>query len=130
MGVPTLEKAPGGLSEPWLGYWRATLKALQEQDTWKVAQRPLLDAYVYALQGAEAARLEDETTAWDRHAKRAFFLADLLAITPRGRRAAGLRGTVNVPAEELSPFDVLDALEAPVSLDEARARRRPPGGAA
>lgn len=123
VGVPTLEKAPSGLSEPWLGYWRATLKALRDQDTWKVAQRPLLDSYVFALQGAEKARLADEPIVWDKHTRRASHFADLLAITPRGRKAAGLRATVKSPAQEASPFDGLAALEAPVSLDVERARR-------
>ncbi len=122
MGVPTLEKAPGGLSEPWLGYWRVTIKQLKEQGTWKVSQRPLLDSYVFALRGAERARLAGEAVAWDRHAKRASFLADLLAITPRGRRAAGLRATVGEPREP-SVFDDLERRESLVSLDAARARR-------
>jgi len=122
MGVPRLEMVPGGLKEPWLGYWRATLKALQEQGTWKVAQRPLLDMYVFSLQGAEEARLADDAANWDRHSKRASHLADLLALTPRGRQAAGLRAAK--PTQEATPFDQLDRLEAPTSLDEARRARR------
>jgi hypothetical protein len=125
MGVPTLEKAPGGLSEPWLGYWRVTLRQLKEQDTWKVSQRPLLDSYVLALQGAEQARLAGESVVWDRHTKRASHLADLLAITPRGRKAAGLRATAGVPREP-SVFDDLERQE-PVSLDAARASYRVEG---
>jgi hypothetical protein len=127
MGVATLEIAPKGLSEPWLGYWRATLRQLKAQDTWMVSQRPMLDSYVQALQGAEKARLAGETMAWDKHVKRASHLADLLAITPRGRKAAGLRATAAEPREP-SVFDDLDRQEAPVSLDAARARKR--GGAA
>ena len=56
MGVTTLEKAPNGLHEPWLGIWRASLRAMQAQGTWNPALRPLLDLYIFALAAAEQAR--------------------------------------------------------------------------
>jgi hypothetical protein len=106
MGVGTLEKAPNGLHEPWLGIWRASLRAMQNQGTWNPALRPLLDLYVVALEAAEQARLDGRFSVWDRYARRAMLLADRLALTPRGRRAAGV--TACTPIEPPSPFAALD----------------------
>src|SRR5258708_2083974 len=93
---------------------------MKAQGSWAWEQRPLLDEYIFPLRGAEDARkgfkwldaLEvyadnaDDlpeiawTTLnriaaglpvqWDRHAKRAAALADQLALTPRGRKAADI----------------------------------------
>jgi hypothetical protein len=105
MGVPTLEKAPNGLREPWLGLWRASLRAMKEQGTWTVAQRPLLDLYISALEAASDARIAGRSTVWDREARKALILAGQLALTPRGRKAAGAHAR---EPEQPSPFDALD----------------------
>jgi len=112
MAVTALERPPGGLREPWVGYWRASLKAMQLQGTWNVAQRPLLDMYVSALEAATEARLAGKSTVWDREARKALILAGQLALTPRGRKAAGIKptGCVNGGSEP-GPFDALDGLE-------------------
>lgn len=120
--TPAAESPPRGLTAYWLGVWRCALRVLKEQGTWSWEQKPLLDEYVHALRGAEAAReglkwldaLEAYANAnssempqvswatlgriasglpaqWDRHVKRAAALADQLALTPRGRKAAGIR---------------------------------------
>jgi len=137
MPVPTAERPPEGLSAYWLGVWRHALKQLQDQDSWAWEQKPLLDEYVYALKGAEDARkgfrwldaLEEYAddadglpeiawtvlrqiagglpSQWDKHTKRAMALADQLALTDRGRKAAGIRDDDD--AEEAgSALDALD----------------------
>ena len=111
MAVNGLERAPNGLREPWLGIWRASLRAMQAQGTWTVAQRPLLDLYITALEAATEARLAGKSTVWDRYCRRALILAGQLALTPRGRKAAGLPATVPGTLARRSPpgpFDVLD----------------------
>lgn len=114
MAVNGLERAPNGLREPWLGIWRASLRAMQAQKTWTVAQRPLLDMYVFALEAATEARLAGKSTVWDRYCRRALILAGQLALTPRGRKAAGLPATVPGPSARRntpgtpSPFAALD----------------------
>jgi hypothetical protein len=108
MAVPVLERPPKGMREPWLGVWRASLRTMREQGTWTVAQAPLLDLYVSALQGASKARLEGKSTVWDRYAKRAMVLAGQLALTPRGRKAAGVAVTRERSAPQPSPFSKLD----------------------
>ena len=115
MGVPTLEKAPGGLKEPWLGIWRATLKQLQEQDTWQVAQRPLLDEYVLALRAAANARTSAESAvAWDKHSKRALALADALGLTPKAQKALRAKSKEDGSGEQ-SPFEDLDGDVVPLA---------------
>lgn len=106
MAIPALERPPGGLREPGLGYWRASLRAMREQGTWTIAQRPLLDLYVSALEAAAEARKAEKSTVWDREARKAAILADRLALTPRGRRAAGVSATK--PADLPDPFAALD----------------------
>lgn len=134
--VPTAERPPEGLNAYWLGVWRHALKQLQDQGSWAWEQKPLLDEYVYALKAAEDARkgfkwldaLEvyaenaDDLpeiawstlrgiasglpNVWDRHAKRAMALADQLALTDRGRKAADIHD--GDEAEEPSGLDALD----------------------
>jgi hypothetical protein len=45
---------------------------------------------------------------WDKHAKRAAALADQLALTPRGRKAAGLKREESKDGNENDPFAELD----------------------
>lgn len=136
MGLPTAETPPEGLDAYWLGVWRHALKQLKEQGSWAWEQKPLLDEYVHALRAAEDARkgfkwldaLEvyaenaDDLpeiawstlrgiasglpNVWDRHAKRAMSLADQLALTDRGRKAAGVFDAGE--DEEPSGLDALD----------------------
>ena len=114
MGVPTLEKAPGGLHEPWLGIWRISLKQMKEQGTWVVSQRPLLDEYVYALRAAQSARSSAESAVvWDKHSKRALALADALGLTPKARKAFGKASEGSEDGEQNSdPFSGLDEVGA------------------
>jgi hypothetical protein len=114
--VPTAERPPTGLSAYWLGVWRHALKTMRAQGTWRWEQRPFLDEYVEALAAAREARagfkwldhLEQIESAdeidwvvlgriaaglpmqWDRHAKRAAALAEILVLTPRAQKAAGV----------------------------------------
>lgn len=138
MTIALSEQPPKTLDARWLAFWRLCLSILKEQGTWHRAQRPLLDEFVYALIGAEDARkgfkwldaLEVYATdaeelppiawstlgaiagalptQWDRHTKRASALADQLALTPRGRKAAGL-GREASRDEPVDPFTFLDA---------------------
>lgn len=103
--------APSGLDADYSSVWRLALKALTDQETWTPAQRPLLDEYVFALQAAEVARLADEPTHWDRHAKRASVLADQLALSPRGRKAVGC-GNDEQPTDPFARFAPRDELAA------------------
>jgi hypothetical protein len=114
MGVTTLEKAPGGLHEPWLGIWRISLKQMKEQGSWVVSQRPLLDEYVYALRAAHGARTSAESAvAWDKHSKRALALADALGLTPKAKKAFGKAGEGGKDGEQSSdPFSTLDEVGA------------------
>jgi hypothetical protein len=135
--VPTAERPPEGLDAYWLGVWRHALKQLQAQESWAWEQKPLLDEYVFALKGAEDARkgfkwldaleVYAENTEdlpeiawttlsriagglpaqWDKHTKRAMALADQLALTDRGRKAAG----VIDGDEDEEPVSALDALD-------------------
>lgn len=117
----TAERPPS-LPPPWLAVWRHALKRMQADGTWSPATRPLLDMYVTALMQAEEAREKGYAGSWDRAARRASMLADQLALTPRGRKAAGVR-----PAREADPFERFAAID---DLGVRRAGRRPKGGAA
>lgn len=118
---------------PWLQVWRNTLAELKELGVWAPHVRPLLDEYIWALKGAEDARngfawldhLEGSVAseeidwivlgkvagglpmAWDRHVKRAAALADQLALTARGRKAAGLIGEES-DGDDANPFAAID----------------------
>jgi hypothetical protein len=137
MGVPTAESPPRGLNAYWLGVWRHALKQLKGQESWAREQKPLLDEYVYALRAAEDARKGFEwldaleayaddnddlpdiawtvlrqiagglPSQWDKHTKRAMALADQLALTDRGRKAAGVRDD-NDAEEPTSTLEKLD----------------------
>jgi hypothetical protein len=137
MPIPRAEQPPQGLNAYWLDVWRHALKQLKAQGSWAWEQRPLLDEYVFALKGAEDARkgfkwldalevyadsVEDLPkiawstldriasglpTQWDRHTKRAAALADQLALTPRGRKAAGL-GDSDDTEQPQSKLEALD----------------------
>jgi phage terminase small subunit len=110
MGVPTLEKAPGGLHEPWLGIWRISLKQMKEQGTWLVSQRPLLDEYVYALRAAQNARASAESAvAWDKHSKRALALADALGLTPKAQKVLAAKLKEGDEHQD-DPFSGLDEI--------------------
>jgi hypothetical protein len=74
----------------WLGVWRHALKVMKEQGSWAWELRPLLDEYVFALVEAQVFRGRGEDSKWDRATRRAGVLADQLALTPRGRKAAGI----------------------------------------
>jgi hypothetical protein len=111
MGIPVAETPPEGLCDAyWLGVWRHALKCMKEQGSWAWELRPLLDEYVFALMDAVVARDDEDRLSWDRSMKRAMALADQLALTPRGRKAAG----VGISSEELDvdPFAALDELSA------------------
>lgn len=106
------DQPPEGMSAWWTDVYRGALKALRAQGSWAAEQKPLLDEYVRALCDAGVARAGDDGAAYDRHVKRAMALADQLALTPRGRKAAG----VGEPAGK-APADSFDG------LDELAARR-------
>lgn len=136
MAVPTAERAPSGLNSYWTHTWQHALRTLKEQGSWAWEQKPLLDEYVFALIGAEQARVgfkwldaleryaedADELpdiawstlgkiagslpVQWDRHTKRAMALADQLALSERGRKAVGLGEQES--DEPADPFADLD----------------------
>ena len=108
MATPTAEQPPEGLDAYWLGVWRHALKTLKDQGSWAWEQRPLVDEYVFALIEAQSAREMAEETRWDRAAKRAMALADQLALTPRGRKAAGIGDSDEEPPAD--PFAEVDEL--------------------
>jgi hypothetical protein len=116
MGLPVAETPPQGLDAYWLGVWRHALKVQQEQGSWAWELKPLLDEYVFALIAAKEFRGEDQDAKWDRAAKRAQSLADQLALTARGRKAAGV-----AILEDDQPGDPFAALDAE---DELARRRR------
>lgn len=105
--VPVAEQHPEGLDAYWLGVWRHALKTMKGQGSWDWELRPLLDEYVFALIEAADAREIGAETRWDRAAKRASALADQLALTPRGRKAAAIGDSDEAPAD---PFAELDEL--------------------
>ena len=137
MARPTAERSPSGLNSYWTHVWEHALKQLKAQGSWAWEQKPLLDEYVFALKGAEDARngfgwldaLEkyaddaDELpdiawgalrtiatglpVQWDKHTKRAMALADQLALTERGRKAADVGKQDD--DERADPFADLDA---------------------
>lgn len=119
VGVPTAERPPKGLDAHHLGVWRHALKTLKALELWTWELAPLLGEYVHALQAADRARLADEPTQWDRHAKRAAALADQLALTPRGRKAIALASDDPEDAGPADPFAALDTDE----LAPRRAKR-------
>lgn len=108
MPRPVAETQPDGLDAYWSGVWQHVLKVLKEQGTWAWEQRPLVDEYVFALAYARVARDEQEMKVWDTLAKRASGLADQLALTPRGRKAAGLKKGVADGEQNDDPFAGLD----------------------
>ena len=102
-------KPPSALAAERQAFWTRCLKHLQEQGTFDYPQRALLDEFVLALNAASDAREDGRDTDWDRHTKRASALADQLALTPRGRKAAGLRdgNDDEAPADPFADFDGL-----------------------
>lgn len=108
MPVPVAETPPSGLDAYWLGCWRHVLKTLKAQGTWAWEQKPLVDEYVFALVHARIAREEGELKNWGNLATRASALADQLALTPRGRKAAAVK--VKEDAKDDDPFAELDEL--------------------
>ncbi len=139
MRVPVAERPPEGLDASWLRVWRQALDQLKAQESWAQELKPLLDEYVFALKGAEDARrgfrwldaLEEYAedadelpeiawtvlrqiagglpSQWDKHMRRAMALADQLALTERGRRAAGI---VDSDEDSGSALDALDNVTA------------------
>jgi hypothetical protein len=95
---------------------------LVERDAFSPELKPLVDEYVLALVGAEVARAADRGSDWDRCVKRASLLADQLALSRRGARAAGLF----VGDDEDAPADGLGALDA--ATDELAPRRQRKSG--
>ena len=133
---PTAERPPKGLNAEWTHVFQCALDTLKAQDSWSWELKPLLDEYIYALRAAQQCRdgfawldsmlgdldgrewddVQSLTklaaglpTMWDRHTKRAQALADQLALTPRGRKAIGVRadGDDKQPAD---PFQEADEL--------------------
>jgi hypothetical protein len=132
---PTCERPPSGLNSYWTHVWDHALKVMRDQGTWAWELKPLLDEYVFALKGAEDARVgfgwldhlkesvasEDVDwlvlrqvagalpTQWDRHTKRAAALADALVLTPAAKEA---------------PWPGIDEDQGPRSAIDELARRR------
>lgn len=100
------------IPQPWFGLWRQALKAMKDQGTWCPEHRPLLDLYVRALRLADVAADDGRETDHDRHAKRAASLADQLALTPRGRKAAGLGDNTDEVEDQFARFAPQDELAA------------------
>lgn len=103
-------KPPSSLPAERGRYWTRCMKVLKEQGSWDYPQRALLDEFVLALVAAQDAREDGRDTDWDRNAKRASALADQLALTPRGRKAAGLRNGDDDEANA-DPFSDFDGLK-------------------
>jgi len=113
--VPEAEKRPQGLELLWCHAWDQALKVMKARGTWDRSLRPFLDEYVYALRAAQLAREAGRPVDWDRHAKRALALADLLVLTPAARRSSG------ADARPEDPFAGLDGAD-----DGPRLARQPP----
>jgi hypothetical protein len=120
MPIPVAETPPQGLDAYWLGCWRHVLKTLKLQGTWAWEQRPLVDEYIFALAHARIAREEGEMKVWGNLATRASALADQLALTPRGRKAAGVKREEGEDEQAKDPFAALD--------DELEAKRKEKAG--
>ena len=99
-------KPPGSLPAERGRYWSRCMKVLVEQGSWDYPQRALLDEFVLALVAADDAREDGRGTDWDRHAKRASAFADQLALTPRGRKAAGIGGNDDAVADPFEGFEI------------------------
>jgi phage terminase small subunit len=128
VGIPTVEKAPGGLKDPWLGVWRFALKEMQRVGTWAPPLRPFLDEYVVALRTAREHRATAELcpveenresglthvhagfASADREMRRAAQLAELLGLTPKAQRALAVKA--EEPVEEPDVFAEADELAA------------------
>lgn len=108
IAIPALEMEPAGLSEHWSGVWQGTRDALVECEAWGSELKPFLDEYVFALVAAESAREAGASTAWDRHAKRAMRIAELLCVTPRARRLAFGPPAAPEPDDPFRQFIALD----------------------
>lgn len=147
MGVPSIEKCPDGLGPRWNATWRLTRDELKDAGTFSASMRPLLDEFVFALKAAEDARLgfdwldsleryaEDSEdlpeiawtvlrqiatglpVVWDKHAKRASALADLLGLSPKAAKALGKKAEGEDGNQDSDPFAGLS------ELDQARQRR-------
>lgn len=102
MGIPVAETPPQGLDAYWLGVWRHALKVMKAQGTWAWELKPQLDELVESWMAAQAARLDGKGPEWDRCVKRAMALADQLALTPRGRKAAGIGDNESEAADEFA----------------------------
>lgn len=126
MGVPTVEKAPGGLKEPWLGIWRYALAYLRETSLWRPTLRPLLDAYVTALRLAHEhrllaeaapvetskdtglARMHDGFAHHIKYTSEARQLADMLGISPKTQKLLTIKA--DETPEEPDAFTQADQL--------------------
>ena len=141
MGVPSIEKCPKGLGPQWSAIWRLTRDELKDAGTFTASMRPLLDEFVFALKAAEEARVgfkwldsleqyaeEAEElpeiawtvlrqiatglpVVWDKHAKRASALADLLGLSPKAARALGKNVEGPDANKDADPFAGLDELD-------------------
>lgn len=143
MGVPSIEKCPEGLGPNWNAIWRLTRDELKDAGTFSASMRPLLDEFVFALKGAEDARVgfgwldalkvyASENASemelpdwralaqiagglpnqWDKHAKRAAVLADLLGLSPKAAKALGKKAEGEDGDQDSDPFAGLDELDA------------------
>ena len=137
MGIPTVEKPPSDLHSPWMDIWRGALREMKEMGTWTPTQKPLLDAYVYALRAESEHReiaqanpfshshatdrdfVHPGFTSADRERKAAVSLADALGLTARSRKALNLKSG-DKDGGEIDPFGALD--------DEVAAKRKAKAG--
>jgi hypothetical protein len=134
---PTCERPPAGINAYWSRTFDHAVRVLKEQGTWADESKALLDEYVLALVAAERCRdgwvwmealdesaprewsestvvelaraMQSLSTQWDRHVKRAMALADQLALTPRGRKAAGVGEPKDVAPDSFAGLDELAA---------------------
>jgi|SRR5215210_3473013 len=94
---------PPGLPEDGRILWRAAVRQLQEQGSWRPVDGPLLESYVQSVLSARAARAAGQHDVAgeleDRAAARATSLlltADTRALAPNGKPRRTANGTVGV----------------------------------
>lgn len=112
---PTIEKAPGGLKEPWLGIWRYAVKDLKASGLWRPSLQPMLVEYVNALRLAREQRLLAESTVqvWRHKVDGEYIEVDLPPGVERNQESglthmhAGFASSLKYMAEARNLAEVL-----------------------
>src|SRR3954452_12518541 len=88
MGRPRSVSPPPDFSDDAKLLWRAAVRQLQQQGTWRAVDGPLLESYVQSVTSARIARVEGRHRFAAQAERDAAARAAALMLTPETRRHA------------------------------------------